>query len=120
MMTISDLFGAEKPVQRIFLSGKITGDPGYRVKFSKAAYLLEQAGFAVMNPAMLPSEGFTHAEYLKVTLAMLSVCDAVCLLPDWIESKGAQMEIEEATRAGQEIFTFEEWKSEFDRRLASA
>ena len=107
-------------VKRVFLSGKITNDPTYQVKFTKAAYMLEQAGFAVMNPATLPSSGFTHEEYLTVTLAMLSVCDAVCLLPDWISSPGSQMEVEKATRNGMEIFTFEDWKEEFDRRLALA
>lgn len=105
--------------QRVFLSGKITDDPAYQVKFAKAAYMLESAGNAVMNPATLPSFGFTHEEYLKVTLAMLSVCDAVCLLPDWINSPGSQMEVEEATRSGKTIFTFEDFKAEFDRRLAT-
>lgn len=109
----------DKPRMKVFLSGMITNDPAYQVKFAKAAYLLEQAGYAVMNPAILPSSGFEHDEYLKVTLAMMSVCEAVCLLPDWINSEGAQMEVAEATRAGMQIFTFEEWKAEVDRRLAT-
>ena len=120
MMTISDLFSKNRPVNKLFLSGKITGDPDYRRKFYDAGYVLTSAGFAVMNPSALPSEGFSHDEYMKVTMAMLSVCDAVCLLPDWIESKGAQMEVEEATRADKPIFTFEEWLNEFNRRLALA
>ena len=55
-----------------------------------------------MNPAVFP-EGFTWEEYMKITLAMLSVCDTIYLLPDWTESKGAQEEFKYATAHGLTI-----------------
>ena len=43
----------------VYLAGKITGDPFYRSKFYEAQKKLEEGGFIVVNPALLPSEGFT-------------------------------------------------------------
>ena len=87
----------EQRKQKIFISGKITGDPNYREKFEKAEKELTAQGYLVMNPAVFP-EGFTWEEYMKITLTMLSVCDIIYLLPDWNESRGAQEEFEYATR----------------------
>ncbi len=41
-------------MKRIYLSGKITGDPNYRDKFAKAEAHYKTFGHAVMNPAVLP------------------------------------------------------------------
>lgn len=112
-MTLDDLAN----VKRVFLCGKITGDHGYKLKFGYAANALERAGFAVMNPAILPPEGFEHGQYMKVTLAMLSVCDALFYLSDWDESTGARIEISEATRTGKRIFSFKEWFTEYKKRM---
>ncbi len=95
--------------KRIFLCGRITGDPNYRAKFQRAAAMLTNAGYAVMNPAVLPSEGFEHDQYMTVTLAMVSVCDAVCFLNDWLDSPGAIREIDKAIRDGKPGFSFEAW-----------
>ena len=35
---------------RWYLSGKITGDDDYRIKFEKAEKLLTQKGYKVLNP----------------------------------------------------------------------
>lgn len=110
------LFSPDCPIKKVFLCGKITGDPSYQVKFLKAAYVLEKGGFAVMNPAVLPPQGFTHEEYMTVTLAMLSVCDAVCYLDDWMDSEGAVREIETATQAGKPGFSFGIWHEHFKRK----
>lgn len=42
-----------------------------------------------MNPAMLP-KGFEYEEYMRVCFAMIDVCEAVCLLPNWTDSPGAK------------------------------
>lgn len=36
---------------KIYIAGKITGDPNYREKFEKVASSLREHGFSVMNPA---------------------------------------------------------------------
>ena len=114
---IDRLFEPDCPYKRIFICGKITGDKEYKAKFGSAEALLNMAGYAVMNPAILPSEGFEHDQYMKVTLAMLSICDAVMFLNDWMDSPGAIEELEEATRGGKPAFNFEMWKTEYLRRI---
>lgn len=88
--------------KKVFISGKITGDPNYREKFDKAEKELTEQGHLVMNPAVFP-EGFRWEDYMKITLAMLEVCDTIYLLKDWHESRGAQAEFRYAIEHGQEI-----------------
>ena len=80
----------------VYLAGKITGDPFYRSKFYEAQKKLEEGGFIVVNPALLPSEGFTWEAYMRMAGAMLNECAEVCFLPDWTESRGAKYEFGEA------------------------
>lgn len=48
----------------VYLAGKITGDPFYRSKFYEAQKKLEEGGFIVVNPALLPSERFPELALL--------------------------------------------------------
>ena len=117
MTLIDALFAPDSPIKRVFICGKITGDPDYRDKFNTAQKALNDAGYAVMNPAILPSEGFEHDQYMVVTKAMLSICDAVMFLNDWMTSEGAIEELEEATRKGLRAYSFEMWQTEYKRRV---
>lgn len=96
--------------ETVYLAGRITGDPLYRSKFYDAQRKLEEGGFIVVNPALLPSEGFTWEAYMRMAGAMLSECAAACFLPDWKQSKGAKYEFGEATAQGKRVFFFEEWE----------
>lgn len=96
----------------VYLAGKITGDPFYRSKFYEAQKKLEKGGFIVVNPALLPSEGFAWEAYMRMTDAMLNECAEVCFLPDWKESKGAKYEFGEAIAQNKPFFFFEDWERE--------
>ena len=96
-----------KEMKKVFISGEITGCDGYKEKFLQAEKDLKSFGYAVMNPAVL-DEGFEHGEYMKVTLAMLSVCDTIYILPCAVRSKGALEEILEAVKAGKNIMWHED------------
>lgn len=98
--------------ETVYLAGRITGDPDYKAKFAAAAEKLERAGFAVLNPAMLPAEGFTYEAYIRLSSAMLDECAAACFLPDWKESNGARGEYGRAERVGKRIFFFADWIKE--------
>lgn len=77
---------------KIYIAGKITGDPKYRDRFREEAEKLEGLGHIVLNPAELP-EGMSKAEYMRICFAMIDCADTVFLLPDWQGSPGAQLEL---------------------------
>ena len=91
----------------IYLAGKITGDPNYAEKFCDAEGALVNMGYVVLNPALLPPEGFEYDAYMRMSYAMLKECDAVCFLPDWMESNGAMKEFEQARRKGKTILSYD-------------
>lgn len=105
-----------KEMKKVFISGAITGCDGYKEKFLQAEEYLKSFGYAVMNPAVL-DEGFEHGEYMKVTLAMLSVCDTIYILPCAVASKGAIEEILEAVKAGKNIMLHEDLEESILARL---
>ncbi len=77
---------------KVYLAGKITGDPNYREKFAEAAKKLEErAGVTVISPAVTP-EGLKKADYMRICFAMLESADTAVFLPDWEDSPGAQLE----------------------------
>ncbi len=76
---------------KVYISGAITNNPGYKEEFAKAMEKLEANGHRVMNPAILP-EGFHYDEYMHVCLAMVDVCEVLALLPNYENSPGAQEE----------------------------
>lgn len=65
---------------KIYIAGKITGDPKYRDRFRGEAEKLEGLGHIVLNPAELP-EGMSKAEYMRICFAMIDCADTVFLLP---------------------------------------
>lgn len=89
---------------KIYLAGKITGDPDYRKKFEAAAdYVRSQRPDAViLNPAVLP-EGLTEQDYMTITGQMLSAADEVMCLADWEDSEGAKIEIRLAGKIGKRV-----------------
>ncbi len=94
-------------MKTVFLSGKISGDLNYRQKFARAAAMLEAAGYVVLNPATLP-DGFDYHAYMRICAAMLAECDAVCFLPCWVDSPGANVECARARAMQKEIFLYDE------------
>lgn len=76
---------------RIYIAGKITGDPQFKEKFAWAQKQLEEKGHTVLNPATLP-EGMKPADYMKMCLVMIDRADRVYFLEDYAESRGAMME----------------------------
>lgn len=76
---------------KIYIAGKITGDPYYKAKFARAAADIADAGHTPISPAMQP-EGMSNADYMRVSFAQLDSADAVAFLPDWEDSKGARIE----------------------------
>jgi hypothetical protein len=82
-------------MNRIYISGKITGLPKEEVfeKFDTAEKKLAAQGFEVVNPIKngLLFEADWN-EHMKKDIQQLLTCDFLYLLPDWKNSKGAKLE----------------------------
>lgn len=89
-------------MKKIYISGKITGAPDFKSKFARAEKSLTLQGYAVLSPAKLP-DGLTYEEYMYIDLAMITVCDAIYVLPCWEDSPGAKREIRFADALGKEV-----------------
>ena len=78
---------------KVYIAGKITGDPDYKAKFNAAAEAYEKRGFIVLNPALMP-EGMQKADYMRICFAMIDTADVVAFLPGYRLSAGAQLELQ--------------------------
>lgn len=76
---------------KIYISGKIAGDPSYKEKLARAAAQLERLGATVINPATAP-EGLDKLDYMRICFAEMEAVDYVVFLPDWSSSDGAKLE----------------------------
>lgn len=85
---------------KIYIAGKITGDPDYQVKFMKARIQLEKQGHTVLSPAVLSPE-LKPAESVPIRIAMINQADAVAFLSDWWDDPGSQLEQQYAAYAGK-------------------
>lgn len=87
---------------KVYIAGKITGDPDYKDKFAKAERQLKKKGYTVMNPSILPN-GFEYDEYMRICYSMIDVCDGVYFLNNWADSIVAMLEYEYAIKNNMAI-----------------
>ena len=85
-----------KRKRKIFISGRITGDPNYVEKFLQAEKRLK-VRHKVVNPCRLHLFGLPMVCYswrtcMVVTVWNLIKCSTVYMLSDWKESRGARIE----------------------------
>lgn len=92
---------------RIYISGKITGLDADSVKrkFNNVKELLEAIDFEVVNPleSGLPDNA-TWEEHMAKDITMLMSCDAIYMMDNWMDSRGASFEYDIAKRLGKMIY----------------
>lgn len=96
---------------RVYISGPISNMPGNNVTaFAQAFIDLGKRGHFPVSPLHngLPSAA-PWLDHMKADIAMLLTCDAVCLLPGWEKSKGANIERDLAYGLGMDVRTLREW-----------
>ena len=91
-------------MEKIYVSGKITDNANYKAQFSSAEKHLQDLGYSVINPARLDlPDGATWADYMRQDIKLLCDCDAIFMLVNWQESKGAKIEHQLAQELGLKI-----------------
>lgn len=91
---------------KIYIAGKINGDAEYQEKFRRAQKLLEDQGFVVLSPAVMP-EGMRPADYMRICFAMMDGADVVAFLPDYEQSRGARLEFDWCQYTGKQTMFLE-------------
>ena len=91
---------------KLYIAGRITGDPDYKEKFARAQEFYESRGYTVLNPTVLPS-GLLPGEYMRICFAMIDVADAVSFLPGYERSPGANLELSYCCYTDKNIYHFD-------------
>ena len=92
---------------KIYIAGKITGmeEEAERL-FQQAEDRLTEMGYEVVNPMKLPHDHDKQwLSYMIECLTALKECDAIFMLPNWMDSAGAGIEFTCAIRS-KIIFLF--------------
>ena len=90
-------------MKKVYISGRITGLPEklYMKYFADAEHKLTRMGYKPYNPTkrgIVP--GYKWEDYMKEDIKVLCDCDAIYLLPNWMDSRGAVMEHDIAKKLG--------------------
>ena len=92
---------------KIYISGKISGLPleEPHQRFDDAEALLESIGFDVVNPMKkdLP-DAASWKEHMVQDISLLLDCDAIYMMDNWVESRGAGIEYDIAKRLDLDFY----------------
>lgn len=95
-------------MKRIYISGKITGldikvAEGY---FEAVEQQLTKAGHIPINPMKILGYDPKHTwkDYMVADIEALLGCDAILMLENWTDSKGAKIEHAIAEKLGLELY----------------
>ena len=88
-----------------YIAGKVKGLPKGQVKdkFNLMARLLSGMGYRVVKPDAVTDDTKIWDDVAPNDIKKMLECDEIHLLPDWQESRGAQLERDIALRLGIQI-----------------
>jgi hypothetical protein len=90
---------------KVYIAGPMSGLPEHNYPaFARAAALLRTAGYAVTSPHELNPSDRPWQDCMRVDLkAMLDGCEAIVMLPGWVGSRGAGIELRVARAVGMDV-----------------
>lgn len=105
---------------RLYIAGPMTGLPDSNYPaFNRAEGQLIGWGYQTANPVRGHLEEGAPYDYVDATtpwhaymrngIHQLIRCDGIALLPGWIHSRGAQLEVHIAQRLGLDVRDLAEW-----------
>lgn len=91
--------------RRVYVAGKVTGLPKEQVKtkFNLITSKLNGLGYQVVNPVAITNDVPSWDDALRNDIKKMLECDELHMLPDWQESRGAQLERDIAIRLGMNV-----------------
>lgn len=111
---------------KVYIAGPMTGiDQWNFPAFFEAEETLKALGHEPINPAHNDGENLEQAleqantrahdpnawaNYMRIDLAHVLACDAICLLPNWQDSKGARLEYQVASQLGIPVMIIRDGK----------
>lgn len=89
---------------KIYISGKITGiENEARDRFARAERMLSEMGFDVVNPMTINHDhDKSWFSYMREDVKAMCCCDAIFMLSNWQDSRGATIEHDIAIKLGLE------------------
>jgi hypothetical protein len=99
----------------LYIAGPMSGVENFNYPvFIAADERLRALGFGTLNPIITEAENTSGVPqpwswYMRRAIAMLVNADSVCLLPGWVDSPGAQLEVHVAEKLGLDIRPFDGW-----------
>lgn len=93
-------------MKRIYVAGPMSGLHEMNFPaFHAASAQLRAIGHDVINPAEICTDTtMTWHECMRADIAQLVTCDAIYLLPNWCNSKGATLEHHIVERLGMDVY----------------
>lgn len=83
--------------------GRLT-ETGYREKFAKAQQEVLDLGYQPVDPTALDHNHQRRwQDYMRVALRAMLDCETVYVLPCWLRSKGATIEVQLALRLEKKV-----------------
>lgn len=90
----------------VYIAGKISDEPSYLAaydKFHRYEHYYSVQDFEVTNPMKICRANWSWWRCMAKCLAALSKCRLVAFMPDWLQSRGARIEMIAALILGKSI-----------------
>ncbi|MDA6068663.1 DUF4406 domain-containing protein [Flavobacterium sp. AC] len=93
--------------QTIYIAGKVTGElpEPTAEKFKNMQIELEEKGFDVVNPIeVVDNSNENWYTAIGICLDALESCDAIFMLPCYLDSKGSKIHLKKAKEMGIQVY----------------